>query len=321
MNKIDISQFPEEEKIRAKDGVDQVAAYCRTNACRRVHILGHFDETSRAEDCHRGCDNCANNTPLKTEAVTDVGLAAIRLVKSLTQPPMLINVSGTLLNETLLGGKTQVVNSARSNSHQSYGAARGMRATLNYVLDKLLSINGLAMHRKQNGMGSNDYWVVRAPRHNIHLLLTLGQLGSQAQHMLEHNTPVHITYRCSQSTATPQSGTRSSNKKAKARKSDTVPTTSNNCDDMGDPSAIAPFIPADEDYGLNQNGDDALMRSTQSLHISVPSTSHQLAVGPAPTPIASSSRQASRPSNVSSNTQSLRISHKSTLGAWRTKVR
>ncbi|KAG2168976.1 hypothetical protein VTO58DRAFT_111500 [Aureobasidium pullulans] len=73
-----------EQKDRQHDMLRRVVQFCLNKTdCRRVQVLAYFAETFSKEDCENGCDNCDTTEELVETDYTELGLAAIGLVKEM----------------------------------------------------------------------------------------------------------------------------------------------------------------------------------------------------------------------------------------------
>ncbi|KAI4717915.1 hypothetical protein E4T48_05844 [Aureobasidium sp. EXF-10727] len=73
-----------EQKDRQHDMLRRVAQFCLNNTdCRRVQVLAYFAESFSKEDCNNNCDNCNKTEELVEVDYTELGLAAVELVKEI----------------------------------------------------------------------------------------------------------------------------------------------------------------------------------------------------------------------------------------------
>lgn len=71
-------------KARQKDNALQVVRYClNISDCRRVQILRFFGEEFESHNCHKLCDNCANEQPLSEKDMTSEANDILDLVRLL----------------------------------------------------------------------------------------------------------------------------------------------------------------------------------------------------------------------------------------------
>jgi bloom syndrome protein len=73
-----------EQKDRQHDMLRRVVQFCLNKTdCRRVQVLAYFAESFSKEDCNNACDNCNTTEEMIEEDYTELGLAAVELVKEI----------------------------------------------------------------------------------------------------------------------------------------------------------------------------------------------------------------------------------------------
>jgi bloom syndrome protein len=73
-----------EQKDRQHDMLRRVVQFCLNKTdCRRVQVLAYFAESFSKEDCNNACDNCNTTEEMVEEDYTELGLAAVELVKEI----------------------------------------------------------------------------------------------------------------------------------------------------------------------------------------------------------------------------------------------
>ncbi|KEQ69556.1 ATP-dependent DNA helicase [Aureobasidium namibiae CBS 147.97] len=73
-----------EQKDRQHDMLRRVVQFCLNKTdCRRVQVLAYFAESFAKEDCNNACDNCNTTEEMVEEDYTELGLAAVELVKEI----------------------------------------------------------------------------------------------------------------------------------------------------------------------------------------------------------------------------------------------
>ncbi|EED23453.1 RecQ family helicase MusN [Talaromyces stipitatus ATCC 10500] len=71
-----------QQKNRQRQMLRHVVQFCENQSdCRRVQILAYFNESFRAGDCHRTCDNCKTDETFQTVDFSDLAKQAIQLVR------------------------------------------------------------------------------------------------------------------------------------------------------------------------------------------------------------------------------------------------
>ena len=99
----------------------QMEGYCQTMGCLREYILRYFgdeDAARAAASSERGCGNCSNClTEYESEDVTDIALAAIRLVRGCDG-----RFGKTLIADALHGANTERIRQCGLDGADGYGA-------------------------------------------------------------------------------------------------------------------------------------------------------------------------------------------------------
>lgn len=99
----------------------QMEGYCQTMGCLREYILRYFgdeDAARAAASTERGCGNCSNClTEYESEDVTDIALAAIRLVCGCDG-----RFGKTLIADALHGANTERIRQCGLDGADGYGA-------------------------------------------------------------------------------------------------------------------------------------------------------------------------------------------------------
>ncbi|KAH8704840.1 hypothetical protein BGW36DRAFT_2436 [Talaromyces proteolyticus] len=71
-----------QQKNRQRQMLRNVIQFCENESdCRRVQILAYFNESFRAENCHRTCDNCKSDASFDMRDFTSYAKKAVELVK------------------------------------------------------------------------------------------------------------------------------------------------------------------------------------------------------------------------------------------------
>ena len=73
-----------EQKERGRQMLRNIIQFCENRTdCRRVQVLGYFNERFRKEDCEKRCDNCASKDAVEVKDFTKYAVAAAQLVESI----------------------------------------------------------------------------------------------------------------------------------------------------------------------------------------------------------------------------------------------
>lgn len=74
---------PAQKKVQ-KEGIQRVVDYADNKAdCRRVQVLGFFNEQYDAKDCHGTCDNCQSGEVYTDQDVSEAAKVAAQIVKAI----------------------------------------------------------------------------------------------------------------------------------------------------------------------------------------------------------------------------------------------
>ena len=101
---IDAGDGSNEQKERQRNMLRRMVQFCENKSdCRRVQVLGYFNEEFRSQHCRGTCDNCLSNDTFETQDLTDHAVAAVNLVKEVEMNKL------TLINcvDILWGAKGQ----------------------------------------------------------------------------------------------------------------------------------------------------------------------------------------------------------------------
>ena len=81
-----------EQKERQRQMLRNIVQFCENRTdCRRVQVLGYFNERFRKEDCEKRCDNCASKDAVEVKDFTKYGVAAAQLVESVQHRDVTLN--------------------------------------------------------------------------------------------------------------------------------------------------------------------------------------------------------------------------------------
>ncbi|RMJ25156.1 helicase [Aspergillus sp. HF37] len=84
-----------EQKARQHQMLRNVVQYCENMSdCRRVQILGYFNEYFRREECNASCDNCKSDSTFEVRDYSKYAALAIKVVRHLEE---VLNVGVTVL--------------------------------------------------------------------------------------------------------------------------------------------------------------------------------------------------------------------------------
>lgn len=146
-----------EQKERQREMLRNVIQFCENRCdCRRVQVLGYFNETFKSEDCNLACDNCNSRTVFESKDFTDEARAAIKLVKRLGD----CNVTLLHCVDVFRGAKSKKISELRHAELAEYGAGSALeRGDVERLFYRLLSEDALAEHNVVNKMGFAQQYV------------------------------------------------------------------------------------------------------------------------------------------------------------------
>ena len=154
---IDDGEGSHEQKDRQREMLRKVVQFCENRSdCRRVQVLGYFNEQFRPEDCNAACDNCTSKSTFRSEDFTDHARSAIQLVESIQDEKV------TILHcvDVLRGGKSKKIIDRRHNTLRQYGAGSGLeRGDVERLFHRLLSENALEEQHVMNKAGFATQYV------------------------------------------------------------------------------------------------------------------------------------------------------------------
>lgn len=124
----------QQQKQRQRDMLASMVAFADNQSdCRRVEILRYFGETFTKEKCAKSCDNCQSDAAFDSQDLTDIAVAALKLIK--------ISKKLTLnqCTEMLLGQqRKKYEDTLEAGGQPYYGIAKDHpKHVVHRVLDKL----------------------------------------------------------------------------------------------------------------------------------------------------------------------------------------
>lgn len=124
----------QQQKQRQRDMLASMVAFADNQSdCRRVEILRYFGETFAKEKCAKSCDNCQSDATFDSQDLTDIAVAALKLIK--------ISEKLTLnqCTEMLLGQQRKKhEDTLKAGGQPYYGIAKNHpKHVVHRVLDKL----------------------------------------------------------------------------------------------------------------------------------------------------------------------------------------
>lgn len=140
-----------DQKDRQRKMLRKVVQFCEnTSDCRRVQVLGYFDETFNAEDCHKACDNCNSGSIFETQDFSKYAVHAINLVRRVQHECV------TILHcvDILRGSKSKKLEQTGHKSLEEFGkGSKIARGNVERLFHRLLSEEALTEHHRVNDAG------------------------------------------------------------------------------------------------------------------------------------------------------------------------
>lgn len=146
--------FTEEDKTRLEEEVRRVMSYCQNiSQCRRVQALRCIGEVFRAEDCHRSCDVCLDDSTVIVQDLTAEAIEVLKLVNS-----MFGNNTLTLAKEVFFGSQHKDIRQRGHNTLPGHSRGKGLgKKVLDQLFDQLLAMGALCEIPISNGRWFNNY--------------------------------------------------------------------------------------------------------------------------------------------------------------------
>ena len=146
---IDTGDGNYEQKDRQRNMLRRITQFCENRSdCRRVQVLGYFNEEFKSQDCHGTCDNCLSNDTFENRDLTNHAVDALNLVKEIQENGI------TLINcvDILWGGKNQ--KTAPYTKGKYFGSASVLtRGDVERIFYRLLGEDALVEESVMNNAG------------------------------------------------------------------------------------------------------------------------------------------------------------------------
>ena len=158
---IDDGEGSWEQKNRQREMLRNVIQFCENRSdCRRVQILGYFNESFRSENCNSACDNCNSRSIFESRDFTDYAISAIELVKRVEGE----NVTLLHCVDVFRGAKNKKISDLKHSKLKQYGVGSALeRGDVERLFYRLLSEDALAEHNVVNRMGFAQQYVHVSP--------------------------------------------------------------------------------------------------------------------------------------------------------------
>ena len=146
-----------DQKERQRQMLRKVLQFCENKSdCRRVQVLGYFNEFFNKEDCRGSCDNCNSKSTFETQDFTDYGAIALNLVRKVQAEKV------TLLHcvDVFRGAKTKKITTLQHDEIPEYGAGSDIdRGNVERLFYRLLSEDAIMEKNVVNKLGFAHQYV------------------------------------------------------------------------------------------------------------------------------------------------------------------
>jgi bloom syndrome protein len=139
-----------EQKERQKAMLRMVVQFCENQSdCRRVQILGYFNERFAREECKDSCDNCQSDSTFETRDFTKYARGAIQLVRRVHKDQVTLIYCADLL----AGRKQKKTPELGHDGLDEFGLASDIdRGDVERIFQRLLSEDALEEYNVMNKM-------------------------------------------------------------------------------------------------------------------------------------------------------------------------
>jgi bloom syndrome protein len=152
-----------EQKQRQKAMLRQVVQFCENKSdCRRVQILGYFNERFERTGCKESCDNCQSDSTFETRDFTKYARGAIQLVKKVHKDQV------TLIHcaDVLVGRKAKKASDLGHDHLEEYGMGSDIdRGDVERIFQRLLSEDVLEEYSVMNAMRFPTAYIKLGPNY------------------------------------------------------------------------------------------------------------------------------------------------------------
>ena len=150
-----------QQKERQKAMLRQVVQFCENQSdCRRVQILGYFNERFEREECKDSCDNCQSGSTFETRDFTKYARGAIQLVRRIHKDQV------TLIHcaDVLAGRKVKKASDLGHDELEAFGLGSDIdRGDVERIFQRLLSEDALEEYNVMNKMGFPTAYIKLGP--------------------------------------------------------------------------------------------------------------------------------------------------------------
>ena len=159
---IDDGEGSWEQRDRQREMLRNVIQFCENRSdCRRVQILGYFNEPFNPEDCNLACDNCNSRSVFESRDFSNYARLAIELVKRLEG----CNVTLLYCVDVFRGAKNKKISDLGHAKLEEHAAGSSLdRGDVERLFYRLLSEDALAEHNVVNKMGFAQQYIHVSPK-------------------------------------------------------------------------------------------------------------------------------------------------------------
>ncbi|KIW63064.1 hypothetical protein PV04_09942 [Phialophora macrospora] len=150
-----------EQKERQYQLLRNMVQFCENRSdCRRVQVLGYFNEHFDRADCKNGCDNCNSTSTFETQDFSEHARAAISIVRQIYRSKV------TVLHcvDIYRGGRNKKITQLEHNTLPEYGkGAHLVRGDVERLFHRLISERALTEYNKVNNAGFSTQYIKPGP--------------------------------------------------------------------------------------------------------------------------------------------------------------
>ena len=163
---IDDGEGSWDQKERQRQMLRKVIQFCENKSdCRRVQVLGYFNEAFNKEDCRGSCDNCNSSSTFETQDFTNYATSALDLVRKIQTS----NVTLLHCVDVFRGAKTKKITDFCHDDLQEFGAGSSIdKGNVERLFYRLLSEDAIEEKNVVNKLGfANQYVHVSIPPQKV----------------------------------------------------------------------------------------------------------------------------------------------------------
>jgi bloom syndrome protein len=155
------SDGSDEQKERQYQLLRNMVQFCENRSdCRRVQVLGYFNEHFDRAECKNGCDNCTSTSTFETQDFSEHARAAISIVRRIYRSKV------TVLHcvDIYRGGRNKKITQLEHNTLPEYGKGSHLvRGDVERLFHRLINERALAEYNKVNNAGFSTQYIKPGP--------------------------------------------------------------------------------------------------------------------------------------------------------------